>query len=1206
MKSTFNKRFRQLTPRASVAGLVAATLLASALAPATAAETPTPAAAASASYTEQVLAKSGDNGIDPELGRYYRIPALADLGNGVVLASYDGRPDGGDSPSPNSIVQRRSTDGGKTWAAPTYIARGQVARNGNLRYGFSDPSYIVDKVTGDVFAFFVYSKDVSFQGSGFGNDDADRNITSAAVAVSKDKGLTWSMDPGNMPNLPPADYAAGSDFAGYDGPLITDVVKPVGTTVGNQNNVGGVAGVFAASGEGIQLQYGAHKGRLIQQFTGKVKQADGSTPYQAYSVYSDDHGKTWQRGAFVGTGMDENKTVELSNGDVMLNSRASSGGQGGRKIAISSDGGQTYGPVTVDTNLVDPVNNASITRMFPNAAQGSADAKMLLFSNANSNSGRSNGTIRYSCNDGKTWSAGKQFKAGYMAYSTTTALSDGSFGILYESDGNAITFGKYNAEWLEIDCGAVLDATLTGNALSAANGASFDATLTVRNNAATTLSGATATFTAKAGWAFGSVVVPDVAAGASVDVKVPVTVPDFMKAGNVSLTANLALGASTLSIPVQLTVTGGATTNIVGLDIKGAAGEPTRNLTTNPYAVGNNVPYTFNVSSLSNIGVNAVPTAGNFSPLVPADLGGAVNAGNCRWNNLAVGASYSCATPRHLVTADELADGFFVPNSTWNAVGSGATTKTYTITGAEVDLIDRKPSLSLSYAGGEVVDVDGSGFASVGDTVTYTSVVTNNGNVRLTAVTGFGAETFALAAGESKTATSLYTLTEADVAANKVAAKGLAVNAKNGNKVAAASVSAAAIKACSDELCGQEPPIANRIPQAQISIESVSSQELTGEAAPNGPAAALLDGDTETFWHTKWSGTSDAFPHSVVFNLGKSHTVTGFEYTQRQNNTNGKIKDYEIYVSDSLSDFGTKVASGSFTGAGERQRITIEGGKAGRYVKLVGLNSIAGNAFGGGAEVNIGGIAVAGPTESPSPTAEPTVEPTTEPTASPSPSAEPTVEPTTEPTASPSPSVEPTVDPTTEPTASESPSTEPSVSPTASASTSAEPSVTASASSSASGSATAGTAGEPSVTLSGGKLAAGDKLVITASGFKPGSTATFTLHSDPIVLGTAVVAGNGTVTLSTTIPANVPAGAHTVIVSGTGIDGKAIEARVAIEILSAGVDGTSAATATASKPADDLANTGFGALPFALGGGILLLLGAVVLIRQRKIQGARH
>ena len=109
---------------------------------------------------------------------------------------------------------------------------------------------------------------------------------------------------------------------------------------------------------------------MVQQFTGKVKQANGVIEYQAYSVYSDDHGATWERGVFVGTGMDENKTVELSSGNRMLNSRASSGGNGGRKVAVSKDGGQTYGPVTVDTTLTDPVNNASIARMYPDAAEG--------------------------------------------------------------------------------------------------------------------------------------------------------------------------------------------------------------------------------------------------------------------------------------------------------------------------------------------------------------------------------------------------------------------------------------------------------------------------------------------------------------------------------------------------------------------------------------------------------------------------------------------------------------------------------------------------------------------------------------------------------------------------------------------------------------------------------------------------------------------
>lgn len=76
-------------------------------------------------------------------------------------------------------------------------------------------------------------------------------------------------------------------------------------------------GLFAASGAGIQLQHGPHSGRLIQQYV--IRQRGRNF---AASAISDDHGATWRMGAPVGPGMDENKSVELSDGTVMLNSRA--------------------------------------------------------------------------------------------------------------------------------------------------------------------------------------------------------------------------------------------------------------------------------------------------------------------------------------------------------------------------------------------------------------------------------------------------------------------------------------------------------------------------------------------------------------------------------------------------------------------------------------------------------------------------------------------------------------------------------------------------------------------------------------------------------------------------------------------------------------------------------------------------------------------
>ncbi|WP_125616845.1 sialidase family protein [Specibacter cremeus] len=765
---------------AGAAGTLAAALVTTVVAPANAA--PANADPAAASYDQQVLAANGDNAIDPVLGKYYRIVALADLGNGVVLAAYDGRPDGGDSPSPNSIVQRRSTDGGKTWGAPTFIARGQVATADVQRFGFSDPSYVVDKETGTVFNFHVYSKDQGFAGSAFGNDDANRQVISTEVSVSTDGGLTWSTDPANQPTLPtPSNYPAGSPYAGFAGPLITAVAKPNGGTVNAVANVGGVAGMFASSGEGIQLKYGPHKGRLLQQYAGKVVQADGSTAIQAYSVYSDDHGKTWQRGAFVGTGMDENKVVELSDGRVMLNSRDSNHG-GGRKIAISTDGGATYGPVTYDAALADPTNNAGITRMFPDAAEGSRQARVLLFSNANNTSSRTNGTVRYSCDDGATWSAGKQFKAGTMSYSTVTALSDGSFGLLYEGDANTITFARFNAAWVDAFC----DAGITAAAVTGDNGATVNASITVSNASDNAIDGATATFAPLAGWTFGSVQVPAIPAGGQVVVSVPVTIPSYAKVGSTSITARVTVEGHVLTASVPVTITGGSPETIVGAAISGARNDAGRDLAANPYRAGDAVPYAFAVASTGNITESVVPQSGNFTPFLPP------GAGNCRFLTLAVWGSYNCTTPKHVVTADEAAQGFFVPQSTWQVTGTGAATRNYTVTGDEVDLLVRNPALS-----GTAVrtwnDVNGNGYADAGDTVTDTWTVTNTGNVTLTGVAAPGLA-FAptdLAPGASATATSTRAVTGSELSAGMAAADTANVAAANGVRTAAVTVTAA-------------------------------------------------------------------------------------------------------------------------------------------------------------------------------------------------------------------------------------------------------------------------------------------------------------------------------------------------------------------------------------------------------------------------------
>lgn len=125
-------------------------------------------------YAEQNLAVNGEGGFPN-----YRIPALTTTPNGDLLASYDGRPTAIDAPGPNSILQRRSTDGGRTWGDQTVVAAGKTTQPIK---GYSDPSYLVDRQTGAIFNFHVYSQNQGFLGSRPGTDPADPNVLHANVA----------------------------------------------------------------------------------------------------------------------------------------------------------------------------------------------------------------------------------------------------------------------------------------------------------------------------------------------------------------------------------------------------------------------------------------------------------------------------------------------------------------------------------------------------------------------------------------------------------------------------------------------------------------------------------------------------------------------------------------------------------------------------------------------------------------------------------------------------------------------------------------------------------------------------------------------------------------------------------------------------------------------------------------------------------------
>ncbi|QOR45039.1 exo-alpha-sialidase [Trueperella pecoris] len=315
-----------------------------------------------------------------------------------------------DSPNENSIVQRRSTDGGNTWGPRTVIAKGKVAGKGE-RFGWSDPSYVVDHATGEIFNFHVGSLDAglperfnpSYKLDASGKvDTKHRQAMNFAVASSTDNGRTWTSR------------------------LITDdVLRSSGA------NISDIAGCFATSGAGIQKMHEPFKGRLLQQAACRFKTGG----FQAITIYSDDHGETWKGGHFTDSrhrNFDENKVVELSDGSLMLNSRVSGNfGKGRRIVASSTDGGVNWTDIHIDDNLRDSTNNAQILRPFPSANKGTLRAKVLLFSNTEQGE-RVNGKVKMSYDDGKSWPVAKQIREGGTGYTTMAVQPDGSIGLLME------------------------------------------------------------------------------------------------------------------------------------------------------------------------------------------------------------------------------------------------------------------------------------------------------------------------------------------------------------------------------------------------------------------------------------------------------------------------------------------------------------------------------------------------------------------------------------------------------------------------------------------------------------------------------------------------------------------------------------------------------------------------------------------------------
>ena len=309
----------------------------------------------------------------------YRIPALLTTQQGSLLAFCEGRRNNPRDHGDIDLLVKRSTDGGTTWSAHRII----YEEGGEEEITIGNPSPVVDQSTGTIWMPFC------------------RNNKEVLLTKSTDDGLTWSE---------PINISKG-------------IVKP------------GWVWVATGPGTSIQLERGPHKGRLVVPTDHGVMVGEQRIMH-SHVFYSDDHGETWQLGGLLPEHTDEAQVVELADGELLLNMRSYWGRvakradrDGKRALARSSDGGVTWGELTFDETLIEPICQASFLRYTDSASGGK---NRLLFSNPASKTDRVNMTVRLSYDEGKTWPVAKSLYEGKSAYSSLAVLSDKTIACLYE------------------------------------------------------------------------------------------------------------------------------------------------------------------------------------------------------------------------------------------------------------------------------------------------------------------------------------------------------------------------------------------------------------------------------------------------------------------------------------------------------------------------------------------------------------------------------------------------------------------------------------------------------------------------------------------------------------------------------------------------------------------------------------------------------
>jgi sialidase-1 len=350
----------------------------------------------------------------------YRVPGILCTPNGVILATTEARRGRGGDWDGNDVLLRRSLDGGVTWEEAQVVASCDNYGPGPI----SNFVMIADRSDNSVHALYCHNYERIF------------------YLRSHDDGATFSE---------PREITASME--GFRQRYLWRVIA-TGPGHGIQlDTMRLVVPVWMSTGEGTE--FGA----------GKL----GHRPSDVASIYSDDHGQSWQCGETVVYHSERVKNpsetipVQLSDGRVLFNIRSEST-ENRRLIATSPDGAHNWQIERWDEQLLEPVCMASILKLSQQVQQG---ANLILFANpdnlenelippkGNLAHDRKRLTVKLSPDDCQSWSHSRVLEAGPSGYSDLAQGQDGTILCIYEdgmiermTDTRAVTVARFDLDWV--------------------------------------------------------------------------------------------------------------------------------------------------------------------------------------------------------------------------------------------------------------------------------------------------------------------------------------------------------------------------------------------------------------------------------------------------------------------------------------------------------------------------------------------------------------------------------------------------------------------------------------------------------------------------------------------------------------------------------------------------------------------------------------